>query len=1101
MIANILLNEILFPTGIFTKVNSEERVFVEFADKNSQRDTIESKLKKLHKKYHNFYIYLPLEILKSDSLTLLSFKEDDKKSNIFKIIIRLFNKFVSVVIKHIMSLAMSYSKKKMKYTYFFSSSDNNNDDTNAYDNVIIIFSLCKTMIDKITIKKIIREFSSLLSGSSMMNTIIKKSDFVHLKSMSNEYIKGIMHCYFLDFFKKNNAFLNLFFPIKTRRLLSTQKKDYFMAFFKKIFYLKDANCIIEYLKQNTLKHAYRIKNTDYNFIMSMDMLNIMLPQTSKIIEKSVRHINMIRNIERDPFSQFESNDVQGLFIDAMTPKSPEYVDELNLLISAVSDIHNQTNKKNDDVVSNVKDEIITINRLLVKYNTEIRRQISFLFQNYPSDLDKINGVLNKMMFKFYCIFARSPHSTLSTVGEAIHKERIRDKLDVIKPSDNTTKLNKFINHKDMKNLTYYDIFRLISSYEIINAFSCRSYLVAIFEIILENSISIYNPSKNLANNLFLLGDPSAGKDFLFELLESVLITSSVIKESRSSPCADASESHGRHDDEIIYNVEKSMSNLVNSKKYNGSADTQTKDVMTSARSVSRVLTLGINGSRVTKTITNEKIVMMYNAANPSIISKIDKGIFERFIWVPMIPTTFSNSIETINLIIEQRLNTTTTESNSKKITFKNDQRFIQMASYELSKMINLCSNDVCQSGALYIIQYILGCLHSDMKRYGCMPLKQRKIENILTLAKCHTIRRNIVKTFLVDNDPLKRPYSPKTIYKDIIKKHRLYIKLRDLMTAFGQLSCYIGIFSTGELQIIASLRRIFIKTSYEMMNNGSSFSSGEDFTFSKKKPNYVRFPNNIPLLAKRCMENILKIWKKEENAIYPINQDMFDDCLRQLFIKPEESKINVNYISREHTNLTYDKKEKILYIDQNSNRKTRKENTFFVSNKYIYVHIMYLSRVCDPLMQYYPFTKIYPKKWTPVITEDSLLKRYFENFINLKHQDKKKKFVYKLKRKRLSDNPFFSNMKNEQLYDMRYHEFDFIEEFSLIDNESFFIKNDRENNGNSRKRSSKSGVTSLNMNIDKLSRLSIQFSIFDVLSINDNNNENNDKSAKKRRYS
>ena len=1080
MIANILLNEILFPKGIFSKVNSEEKVFAEFANKNSQKEDIDSKLKKLHKKYHNFNIYLPLEILKDDSLTLLSFKENDKKAQIFRIIIRLFNKFVSVVIKHIMSLAMSYSKKKMKYTYFFSSTGNNADGKD-YDNVIIIFSLCKTMIDKITIKKIVQEFSSLMKGSSMMNTIIKKTDFAQLKNMSNEYIKGIMHCYFLDFFKKNNTFLNLFFPTKTKRLLTTHKKDYFMAFFKKIFYLKDATCIIEYLRQNTLKHAYRIKNTDYNFIMSMDMLNIMLPQTSKIIDKSVRHINMIRNIERDPFNQTDTNDVQGVFLDAMTPKSPEYIDELNLLLSAVSDI-NQTPKKSDDAIP-VRDEIITINRLLIKYNTEIRRQISFLFQNYQSDLDKINGVLNKMMFKFYCIYARSPHSTLSTVGEAIHKERIRDKLDVIKPSDNTTKLNHFINHKDMKNLTYYDIFRLISSHEIINAFSCRSYLVSIFELLLENSISIYNPSKNLANNIFLIGDPSAGKDYLLELLESVLITSSVIKESRASPCADASESHGRHDDEIIYNVEKSMSNLMNSKKYNGSGDTQTKDVMTSARSVSRVLTLGVNGSRITKTITNEKIVMLYNAANPSVISKIDKGIVERFIWLPMIPTTFSNSMETINLIIEQRLNTTTTESNAKRITFKNDQRFIQMASYELSKMINMCSNDVCQSGALYIIQYILGCLHADMKKYGCMPLKQRRIESVLTLAKCHTIRRNIVKTFMVDNDPLQRPYSPKTIYKNIIKKHRLYIKVRDLITAFGQLSCYTGIFSTGELQIIASLRRIFIKSSYEKMNNGSSFSDGEDFTFSKKRPNYVRFPNNIPLLAKKCMENILKIWKKEEDAIYPINQEMFDDCLRQLFIKPEESKVNVNYISREHTNLTYDKKQKMLYINTDPNKKTRKENTFFVKNKYIYVHVMYLTRVCDPLMQYYPFTNVYPTKWTPVVTEDSLLKKYFENFINLKHQDKKKKFVYKLKRNRLSDNMFFSNMKHD---DMRFHEFEYVEEFALIDSDYFFIKNDRES-GNSRKRSNGNTSTSLNMNIDKLSKLSIHYSIFDVLSINDNN--------------
>lgn len=73
MIANILLNEILFPKGIFSKVNSEEKVFAEFADKNSQKEAIESKLKKLHKKYHNFYIYMPLEILKNDSLTLLSF--------------------------------------------------------------------------------------------------------------------------------------------------------------------------------------------------------------------------------------------------------------------------------------------------------------------------------------------------------------------------------------------------------------------------------------------------------------------------------------------------------------------------------------------------------------------------------------------------------------------------------------------------------------------------------------------------------------------------------------------------------------------------------------------------------------------------------------------------------------------------------------------------------------------------------------------------------------------------------------------------------------------------------------------------------------------
>lgn len=1094
MIANVLLHEIMFPKGIFSKVNSEEKVFVEFANKNSQKEIIENKLKKLHKKYHNFMIYLPLEILKNDSLTLSSFKENDQKSSIFRLIIRLFNKFIAVIIKYIMTLSTSYKKKKMKYTYLFSLSNTRNDI--GYDNVIIIFSLAKTMIDESTIKSIVKEFSGLLSGVSMMNRIIKKADFQFLKKLSNEYIKGVFHCYFLDFFKKNDTFLNLFFPTKAHRFLSKPKKDYFMAFFKKIFHLKNPTCIIEYMRQHTLKHAYRIKNSDYNFIMSMDMCNIMLPQTSKIIEKTIRHINMIRNIERESetHGDDDTNGAHELFMSAMTQKSPDYTEELNLLITAISD---QTCKRQDEQML-IKDEVITINRLLVKYNIEIRRQMSFLFHNYPSDLDKINKVLNKMMFKFYCIYARSPDSTLSTVGEAIHRERIRDRLDIIKPSDNTTKFNFFLKRKELNNLTYYDIYRLISSYEVINAFSCRSYLVSIFEMLLENSISIYNHTKNLANNIFIIGDPSAGKDFLLELLESVLISKTMIKESRASPCADSSESHGRHDDEIIFNVEKSMSNLMNSKKYNGTGDTQTKDIMTSARSVARVLTLGANGSRVTKTIINEKIVLMYNAANPSLISKIDRGIFERYIWIAMMPTTFANSIETINLIIEQKLTTSALESSSKQIVFKNDQRFIQMASYELSKMANICSNDICQTGALYVIQYILECLHRDMKKYGCMPLKQRKIENILTLAKCHMIRRNIIKTFFINNDPVNYSYTPKTLYKNIIKKSRLYIKLRDLILAFGQLSSCLGIFSIGELQIITALRRIFIKHSYEMMMNGESFSESQDFTFSKKRVNYVRFPNNIPLLAKMCMENILKVWKKEEDAIHPINQDMFEDCLRQLFIRPDENKINVNYILRESTNIQYNKREKTLFISNDQSKKSRKESVFFVKAKHIYIHVMYLTRVCDPLMQCYPWTKTYPKTWTPVVTEDSLLKRYFENFINLKHQDKKKKFVYKLKRKRLSDNPFFAKMKNEQLYEMRFHEFDYIEEFSIMDNDYFFIKNDR---GESRKRSNKTGITSLNMNIDKLSRLSIHYSIFDVLTINDHTKDNKNNNNKRMRIS
>lgn len=1121
MFSDIFINDSLFPQDVFSLFKSKNRRnkknnFCEIYSESNhdQQQKIEKKIINLKKKYHNFVLYLPMDILKDDSSTLNDYI-NTTRGNSHQYIYLLYKIIISIISEYIIKKKYHSEKQTVKYTYFFAKYMYHHDallKKNKYDHCMIVYSFNKSVINNSEIKKILKEINEYMDNQdmSLKNKCFKKSNFESIPSSILNAFQKILKFYFNDFFKMNHHFLNLFYhsnddqedrSASSSDFAQEENDLFFNRFNKYLFFIKNDEynkhwSLLNYFKFNLLYKAYQIKSNDFNAICSINFKNILLPKISNIIEKTIRQIDDVCSNNRMAFSQDLESDLCSSSSSMVSQSDTVYNDfedtqaiaEMSLGEIFLKEIHFKKKKKKNRQVSMTMENIrkmekVTITRALVLYRSIVKNKIMGLFKDNNQDMKKISSIIDRMMFKFYCIFARSLTSSLSVVGDQIHAYRINHQLDHIEETYNTAQM-KIISEKPIvQNYTIYDIYRILFSYEMETTYSFRSHLISIFELLTENMSSVYHPISKLSNNIFIVGDPSGGKDLILETFEGLNIEKTVIKESRVSTCADSFESHGRHDDEILFNTEKSFDNMLN-KRHNFSGDTSLKDKMTSGRSIARILSYAPDGSRISRTIINEKKCMLYDASNPSILSKIDGGILERYTWITMPPTTFKSSLETINLIIRQRIEGTNIENDVRKMMFQKENRFIQVVSFEMFKMLGVCVDDINTIGANYVLKYMINRLNEETKAYGCLPILQRRLDSIIMLSKCHAVRRIIVKHFF---DQKKDNYSPKYIFENIIQPGKLYVKFRDLTLAVGQLSNYVNIFMPCELQIMTSLRYLFISHNYSISFGNTkrlpktkkNHIQRKFFTFSKKNPKYIRFPINFNFLASKCVQILTSLWEREENCPQPVNSDMFKDCLTQFFNESRvEKNIESYYLPKKFSAIKYNFDTKLFekplmsrstqtQSDQDSHVQFQHEECdkiFMKDRNFLYIHIIYLNRLFDLQFFFYPWSKIQPPIWSPFITEDNLMKKYLEDFVNLKYQNKKKKIVYKLKRKRISQNPIFANNSDPSLHMMKRIELDCLNVHFLSERKFFTFDSSNDDTLNVK--------IPLYMNIDHFSKLS-----------------------------
>jgi hypothetical protein len=1021
MLSELFFDGNFFPRDVFSVVNRRVSAFKEiYNNRNHSEERMVKKLENMAKKYHNFCLYVPMRTLKADSMTLEQYVESDEKNPIGYVNLTMFYLFMSVlksVVSKVINVIGYGARIPVKYTYLFAQS---NQRSNGYDHVIIIFSVSNTDVELELLAETFTLFSDMVCNQKSKRITINDRKY------TQSGLIQILKYYFFDFLKNNDHLSYSFYP-------SDDNTEPFCRFLSQMFYLEKPRCLFDYFHDHTLKHCYQLKTTDFSSILSTKCRRIMLPKIANIFVKAINDIDSIRSV-----AEIEQHLSSGLQDDHLVIS--------DMMLKSISDtMRKDGSPAASKQVVDDKESRVTIHRTLIAYRLEIRNRILPLFNNDQHSLKSVSDVLEKMMFRFYCIFARSPSASLSSVGEAIHQHRISSGADLIKQSEVTKKMNQIVSSKTITGYGSYDIYRLLTSYEMTSTFCFRKSIVFVYELLSENLPSIYDSTIKLANNFFIIGDPGGGKDLILETIDNNHIPSTIFKETRSSACADASESHGRHDDEVVYNVEKSLEPMMNNKSYHFSGNGAMKDRMTSSKSVTRVLVVGSNGSRQTKVIVNERKVMFYDASNPSVISRIDGGFIDRYTWIFMMPTTHRTTTETVALLTQQKIANGDVDTEMRRKSFIDDQRFIQMASYEMSKFNLICHSEMDYQGIYHIIQFMIKGFERDAVTYGCRPISQRKINVIIMLAKCHAMRRIVVKTFFKQRPHGQKIYSPKYLFNHIVSTGKFHVSTRDLVLSLGQMSHSIGLFSVAEVQMLTAMRCIFIRTEHL----SRSKKVGSMFRLFKLNPRYVVFPNDPKEVASRCLEVLLEIWNTEENAPKPINYETCLDFITQLF--------DVDNQSRDMCKRPVTQTPDIyshVYLNKHSGHLSIMNRTFVnddavrqepniqrnAKNNTIMIHIRYLNRLFDPEMVMFPWSDVMPKKWSPMIDEDVLIKKHLERFFSYQHQHKDgKQIVYRLERTRNVQNKTFSNSSDPFIRNLSEHRFNCLNVHSYQSERPFMI--------------------------------------------------------------
>lgn len=690
----------------------------------------------------------------------------------------------------------------------------------------------------------------------------------------------------------------------------------------------------------------------------------------------------------------------------------------------------------------------TVERRLQALSSRLRMQVGEIAGTFGARVkDAIESGVRRLMFTLYCSIARGADSTMSIVGEALHNARIHNGIDSLIPFSlqhyGTALADTDAVHQKLQTSSPYDSFRCSVLYDIITVASFRPENAFLQHFMQETASSAFDDSAKLKPNIIIYGDGGSGKDFILEHLEQVFVENTVIKESRSTEHADATVCHGKRDGQLVYSPELNVAPFLKLKSRGGAGDSNKKDLMTSGKIYTRVFCFDPQtGERTTKLVKHERYVLCYEAMNPSVISKMDEALVQRYLWIGLPPLTMQTNLQILEAVFTQRVKHTTSLDKTKNASYINCQQFMQLTAFEVYKMILCgCIREVSTEGAFFIMfECVAKVLAAKNSVYGCAPPIQRKINQIISIAKGHAIRRAVVENFLTkEGRYYGRPLTPTRL-----SSLSYFVSLGDIALSLGQAGDYIGIFQDGEVQVIMALRYIWItnKMRYTM------FKCDMD-TFGEPNPSYVRFPGSLKTLARNCSQVLMLICSVENRAPRLITQDMIYDTLQRLTRSSSASnrlptvsfeddcvEFTQSYnamfrnmsesdddspeacssggggggttIARPRNHFDYfDSREKRLVVCLATDKKRRSSINKNVllppiqaivrkDDRSVDVHVAYLNRLFDPRKQFWPWTEEKPKRWSPVIDEHTLLMHCLESVRSYRYQCTSPKMIYRM---------------------------------------------------------------------------------------------------------
>lgn len=593
-----------------------------------------------------------------------------------------------------------------------------------------------------------------------------------------------------------------------------------------------------------------------------------------------------------------------------------------------------------DVMRILIDGRITNEREIAKYWFHLRSNLGILASCNPQ--------IKTMMQRLYKHFCFGKNAIRSLVGGHIYEYYI-----------NILKLKKTISFEGIDYETYR--FNLMKS--IFEDYDVRYSSIEILMLMLENTSCVYDTSAKLFPNLWITGDKSSGKDFLLELVQSIRIPETMIKETRHSDFADSIESHGRNDDEVVFTSEKS----VEPTKGGGSKlNNLKKDQMTSHEVVTRTMVFDRERNiRIRTVLKNERRCMMYDVANQHMTDCMDQALADRYIWIripkpyAIIPnSTPIESSDTINDI----------ESDAyKKLKRMDDciytERIFQSLIFFTYKMIaaGIKKEPNTQASEL-LMRYINTRLKRDFSLYGCREIETRCINAIQILAKFHAIKRNIFNLW-------KASYPEIPTIDDIANMDEIRVTASDLILSLGGLSKFLNIMPQGEIFVLYCMRRIWLQKIQAL-----------SFTY----PNYARFPRNPEKMLTK-IKLMLSVLDVELKDITLPNDDVIKFAFKNLC-----SFYSQYYVYREYEGWIYIKDLGVVVNNRLMSMDKRKILKLIkYKSDHVYIHISLLMRLFDTKKNYMPWTMTEMEsieKRILSINERTLLNRYINDFFSHKHQ-------------------------------------------------------------------------------------------------------------------
>lgn len=675
----------------------------------------------------------------------------------------------------------------------------------------------------------------------------------------------------------------------------------------------------------------------------------------------------------------------------------------------------------------------TNERKLQHLHKHFQQYIGELAGTYGSAVkDPLESTVRRLMFNLHCAMARGPDESISIVGEALHNARLEDEIDKLSyfalQRYGVDATEAHFLYRKLRTGNPYDVYRCMMLYDISGSLGCRPENCALAQLLVENVAAAYDTSNPLKSNVVLYGDPGTGKDFILEnVVQSLHVPGTVVKESRATTCADSVESSGRHDDQVVFNPELNVRPFMKCRS-RGGGDTKIKDLRTSGKIVTRVYRNDKNtGKRTFERVVFERYILCYEATNPEIISRIDGALVERYLWIGMPPVTTETTKQLSDAKYQRRIKTSNKRDKTIRSAMVSCQRFLQLATFEVYKMsLCGCVRPISTEAALFMMSYISSLLTDKEAAFGCIPPIKRRQDQIMMIATGHAIRRSIVECFMTNGG---------RYYRRALTPLRLasipyYVSMADLSLALGQVGDYVGIFEDGEVQVLMALRYIWVTSPdrYTMFVRDRRNKNG----FRVSNPRYIRFPGTFKTIARECSSTLRLICAREYGSPREITFKMLVDTLYRLVygstsyrqpacvtVKDDCVKFTREYTEMQEDIDDCDEDEERKFVTRYDYYDTRKRTlvpclspdhgrirsldknpvpvpAIVQGRAHIDMHVAYLNRLFDPDKKCWPWTERKPEKWSPVIDEHMLLAHCLEMIRSHDYQCSAPRLVYRM---------------------------------------------------------------------------------------------------------